>query len=255
MMYRHNFVAVVKCNGQILRERSGGSVYLPFGAEYSIMLKNKDARRVSVNIEVDGENVLNGHNLIMNGNETQEIKGFMRNMSKTNRFKFIKKTKEIQKYRGDRLDDGLVRVTYQFERGYPTNVTWNDNIFPTNLKGPDSWDGPWTRCFYNDSNLNFRGNNISNATYSCSTSQSVTPNADEGITVKGEKISQAFCYGDIGELEPQVHTIVLHLKGQTKKKKPLKRPLTVKTKIRCSTCGRKNRSTNKFCYNCGTYLD
>ncbi len=45
MMYKQNFVVVVKCNGKILREQDSDVVYLPFGAEYSILLKNKDSRR------------------------------------------------------------------------------------------------------------------------------------------------------------------------------------------------------------------
>lgn len=237
-MYKQNFVVVIKCDGKILRECDNDSVFLPFGAEYSIMLKNKDARKASVLIEVDGQNVLNGHNLIMNGNETQEIKGFMRDMSKTNRFRFIEKTKEIQKHRGDKIDDGLVRVTYQFEK-QPT--VWDNNCFPTKLRGTDSWSGPDTGRW-------------ANYTYCFYSSHSTAPNIDEGITVKGTKIDQTFCYGDIGELETSVNTIVLHLLGE-RKNKPLNTPLTVKSKLSCPTCGRKNRSTNNFCYNCGTYLD
>ena len=115
MMYKNNFVVVVKCNGQILREQ-GSTVYLPYGSEYSILLKNKDTRKASVGIEVDGRDALNGNRLIIGGNSTEEVKGFMRNMRKTNRFKFIKKTREIQKHRGDKIDDGLIRVTYRFEK-------------------------------------------------------------------------------------------------------------------------------------------
>ncbi len=101
-MYKRNFVVVVKCNGAILREREGGTVYLPFGSQYSILLKNKHVRKASVSIEVDGKDVLNGHNLIMNPNTDSEVKGFMRNMSKTNKFKFINKTKQIQRHRGEK---------------------------------------------------------------------------------------------------------------------------------------------------------
>lgn len=256
MMYKNNFVAVVKCKGKILRERSGGSVYLPFGAEYSILLKNKDARRALVDIEVDGENVMNGHKLIINGNETQDIKGFMRNMRKTNRFKFIHKTKEIQRHRGDRIDDGLVRVTYQFEKQYDRPIVlppqpWTYNNFSTRkCKGNPTAD--WT---YYDSNTT-AVNSVhdgSPAAYNCSFNNA--PLSDEGITVKGEKITQNYNYGDIGTLESATHTIVLHLKGQTQRRKVVKKAMTVKTKLGCSTCGRKNKSTNKFCHNCGTYLD
>jgi len=255
MMYKNNFVAVVKCKGKILRERNGGSVYLPFGAEYSILIKNKDARRALVDIEVDGENVMNGHKLIVDGNETQEIKGFMRNMKKTNRFKFIHKTKEIQRHRGDRIDDGLVRVTYQFEKqqAEPITITYTD--FPSQRKCKGNPTADWT---YYDSHTSV-GNSIHDgaSVYNCSFSnnRSFAPQADEGITVKGEKITQNYSYGDIGALESAIHTIVLHLKGQTRRKKVVKKAMTVKTKLGCSTCGRKNKSTNKFCHNCGTYLD
>jgi hypothetical protein len=258
MMYKDNFVAVVKCRGKILRERSGGSVYLPFGSEYSILLKNKDARRALVNIEVDGKDVLNGHGLIMEGNETQEIKGFMRDMSKTNRFKFIQKTREIQSHRGDRIDDGLVRVTYKFEKAK------SDPVWIYRDYGRTEWnklhdDSNWgfhegNGYYYNDS-PSTAGN--STVRYSCNTKSlsSSAPNVDEGITVKGEKINQNYYHGSIGSLESKVRTIVLHLKGATKKRKKIQKAVTVKTKLRCETCGRKNRSTNKYCYNCGTYLD
>jgi hypothetical protein len=254
-MYKDNFVAVIKYSGKILRERNG-IVYLPFGSEYSVLLKNKDARRVNVTIEVDGQDVLNGHSLVMSGNETQEIKGFMRNMSRTNRFRFIKKTKEIQEHRGDRIDDGLVRITYQFEKPpvitttFPRRKQWED--WPDGKPGSTGdwtfWDSV-TTC--NSSNV--RGNS---ALYTSCSSDSVkcyAPLSDEGITVKGEDISQQFTYGSIGQLESKVSTIVLQLRGQTATKK-VKKPITVKTRLTCSTCGRRNKSTNKYCFNCGTYL-
>lgn len=260
-MYKNNFVAVVKCNGKILRERNGGSVYLPFGAEYSILLKNKDARRALVDIEVDGKNVMNGHKLILGGNESQEIKGFMRNMRKTNRFRFIKKTKEIQRHRGDRIDDGLVRVTYQFEKAKsdPINIYWNTNtdwnVWPDGKPG-DGCD--WTYTSNNTSATKCSSRGASDSVYySCNLNsvKSFAPRSDEGITVKGEKITQKYHYGEIGALESAIQTIVLHLKGQTGRKKVVKKAVTVQSKFKCETCGRKNKSTNKFCYNCGTYLD
>jgi hypothetical protein len=107
-MYKNNFIAVIKHKGKILREIDG-EVSLPFNSQYTILLKNKDSRRALADIEVDGENVLAGKSLIIEGYSSQEIKGFMRNMSITNRFKFIHKTKEISNHRGDRIDDGLIK--------------------------------------------------------------------------------------------------------------------------------------------------
>lgn len=258
MMYRNNFVAVIKCEGRILRERDNGNVYLPFGSEYSVLLKNKDCRRSLVEIEVDGVNVLNGSKLILGGNEEQEITGFMRDMSKTNRFKFIHKTKEIQNHRGDRIDDGLVRISYQFENAQQ----------PIIYKNPDPWPNPypWTISYYNNpagSYGSLGSNSIacSNDSYAkssmvCDTSYCSTPHQDEGITVKGSEVKQNYSYGSIGTLDCNINTIVLHLRGVSDSKKSVvSKPLTVRTKIQCSTCGRKNRSSNKFCYNCGTFLN
>lgn len=247
MMYNKNFIVVVKCNGSILRERDD-TVYLPFGSEYSILLKNKDARRALVEIEVDGENVLNGHKLVINGNESQEIKGFMKNMNKTNKFKFINKTEEIQEHRGDRIDDGMVRVTYQFEQTWsyhqPYTITYTTPAVCDDIKftyGSISRNG--TAC-YSCSSSNIQSSN------NCS-----APISNEGITVKGELTDQNYTQTNIGQLEAEINTIVLQLKGQTSENTVVKTPLTVKTKIICETCGRKNKSFNKYCFNCGTYLN
>lgn len=245
-MYKQNFVVVIKCNGKILREHDNDVVYLPFGSEYSILLKNKDSRRSLVSIEVDGENVLNGHKLIVNGNETQEIKGFMRDMNNTNRFKFIHKTKEIQQFRGDRIDDGLIRVTYQFEqyKQEPVITTYTPPFwtYPNGFKYMN---------FTSDGTSTYSVNNV----YTCSLPDYSSPKLDEGITVKGSEINQNYNYGNIGLLESNIHTLILHLKGLTKNKANVSKPITTKTKLKCSSCGRKNRYFNKFCYNCGTFLE
>lgn len=259
MMYKNNFVAVVKCNGQILREKNGGGVYLPFGTEYSVLLKNKDARRALVNVEVDGKDVFKGSGLIMDGNQTYELKGFMRNMDETNRFKFIKKTKQIQRYRGDRIDDGLIRITYQFEKFSNKPIT----IRPSG----DTFDS--SNTWYRDSGFLDHVNRNVRYTSSFCSSDSVTfsvnqnvkskaffnaPLPEEGITVKGDKISERFQYGSIGDLG-RTHTIVLQLKGRTMKKKRVNSPLTVKKSLRCDVCGRASKSSAKFCADCGNYLD
>ena len=232
-MYKDNFVVAVKCNDNILREH-GSTVYLPFNTNYSILLKNKDSRKALVTIEIDGEDVLNHHGLIMSGNDSHELKGFMRDMNLTNRFKFINKTKEIQDYRGDKVDDGILRVTYNFVAR------------PVQILEP--------RYVYNyDNNCTTDDGRICKASFTCCSNN--IPARDEGITVKGESINQRYNYGNIGNLSSEKHVIILQLKGRTSiKKTTVKKPLTVVNKIRCETCGRKNKSSNKFCYNCGTCL-
>lgn len=244
MMYNNKFVAVISCNGSILREKEGGVVYLPFGSEYSILLKNKHCRKALVSVEIDGVDVLNGHQLIIQPNSTEELKGFMKDMNRTNRFKFIKKTKQIQDYRGDRLDDGLVRVSYRFEKH--TEPIW------VYCSTPNYWtDGPgysYTTYY----------SNVCDSFTSCTTNcnfESRSLNKDEGITVKGARVNVDYWYGSIGNLEENEDVIILHLRGNTGSSKKVFKPITVKTKLTCSTCGKVSKSSARFCSRCGTYLE
>ena len=51
-------------------------------------------------------------------------------------FKFITKTQEISDFRGDKIEDGLIKITYQFEK----EVTKYDAI---NHHHHDKWDGTY----------------------------------------------------------------------------------------------------------------
>ena len=72
MVYSNNFVVVVKCNGRILREKDD-FVTLPFGSEYSLLIKNLNSRRVAVEISIDGTDVLDNRSLILGANEESEL--------------------------------------------------------------------------------------------------------------------------------------------------------------------------------------
>lgn len=114
-MYNSGLVAVVKVNGRILRE-SRDEVYLPFNSEYSILLKNLESRKCLVKITIDSQDVLDGNSLIVDPNTESELKGFMNGNKAKNKFKFIQKTKEISEHRGDKIDDGMIRIEYWFEQ-------------------------------------------------------------------------------------------------------------------------------------------
>jgi len=250
MMYNNNFVAVIKYKGRILRERNG-AVKLPFGSEYSILLKNKNSRKALVQIQVDDKYVLTGgRKLIVDPHTTVEIKGFMRNMSVSNRFKFIKKTDQIRRYRRDRIDDGLVSVEYWFEKE-------PDLVFPTiyyNSLVPSQREigakADWT---YNDSSVTYSSSLNSSPIGSRTKCSNVS---DDGITVKGSKVNQDYIYGDINDVESNSSVITIQLKGRTKKsRRKVKRAVTTRTRLTCETCGKKSKSYATFCSRCGTYLD
>jgi len=265
MTYKDRFVAEIKSDGKILRVKDD-TVYLPFGSEYSLLLKNLNTRRASVNIEIDGQDVLDNHSLIIDANGSTELMGFLRGSAAKNRFRFIKKTKQIQEYRGDKIEDGLVRIEFSFEKPY--EKPW---IEKTIKEVHHYYNSPVVYTYHttldwsynNDltSGGNLRGISVESQSFNCAVDQlGVTENSlgvpqqDEGITVKGSEIRQDFRYASIGELEDS-EVIVIKLRGLMSNGVNISQPLTVKTKLPCPSCGTKCKSSSKYCSKCGTYLE
>lgn len=122
-MYHAKLVACIKVNGQILRE-SGDSVSIPFGSEYSVLVKNLNTVRVQVKVSVDSSDATEGTWLVIPPNGQVELERFIRNgnLSSGNRFKFIKRTEKIEKHRGVQADDGLIRIEYKTEKVIPAPI-------------------------------------------------------------------------------------------------------------------------------------
>lgn len=242
MMYNQQFVVSIKCNGKIMREH-GDEVYLPFGTEYSILMKNLSNRKASVKIWVDGENLFDGGSLIVDSNKNTELERFY----KTNhKFKFIEKTQEISEYRGDKIDDGIIRVEYTFEK----------QIYVlTNTFIPDkTYNRVWYDNDSTDARLKYRSS-IGGVSNNGSIQNCACDNISEsGITVKGSISEQSFSQGVINVLENTSNIIVLHLKGYNKNNEKIQTPIYVRKNLVCETCGKSNNSQNKFCSNCGTAL-
>jgi len=263
MTYKENFVVELKCNGKIMRVKDG-VVYLPYGSEYTLLLKNLNSRKASVKIHIDGQDVLDYSSLILEANSSTELKGFLNGSVAKNHFKFIHKTRKIQEHRGDKIDDGLIRVEFAFEKVQPKilkrsviydNNSWFDadttvyktiaqpmvsNNASNFVKG--SIDGK-IRGISNDFHVDYLG------------IESIgQPLDDEGITVKGSECNQSFRYGMIGETE-QSNVITIQLKGMTGSGTQVKQPITVNKKLECYICGTKSKSSFKYCPVCGTFLE
>ena len=78
---------------------------------------------------------------------------------------------------------------------------------------------------------------------------------ETGITVPGSKSTQSFQTTTVGALDPTVHNIVLRIVGDLGHNKPVEKAVTVKAKPKCTTCGKQNKATAKFCSECGTSLE
>jgi len=263
MVYSNKFVAVIKCNGKILREVSKeNDVILPFGAEYSILLKNLDNRRAVAEVSIDGTDVLDGRRLVIDANDDTELKGVMINNAVKHAFKFIQKTEKIQDHRGDKIDDGFIRIKFGFERQIDYTTTWNTTYtYPTvyrsfyhqsDIKYGDFNEGPTCKGIVGSSEPMASTNISSNVTMD-SLGPSEVPQADEGITVQGSELKQDFNSTHVGTIEDH-GTIIIRLKGTDKIDVPVKVPLFVSTKFECPTCGTKSRHGVKFCPECGTNI-
>jgi hypothetical protein len=253
MMFNNDFVGVVVNRGKIMRETKNSLgenvVNLPFGSEYAVRLKNLNTVKSVVDVEIDGVSAASG--LIISPGTTFELKGFLEGMHVRNRFRFIKKTKEISNHRGDRIDDGIVRISYRFEKLQPVYYI---EPWPMRSIVPDQSPWQFTYTSYN-SGYGTGGVQSGGSTQNnCCFVNQVMDKTSDGITVKGSETRQDFVYGHTNPLEAHAHVINIKLVGYSDSGVAVQKPITTKTKLRCSTCGRKWPSRFKFCPNCTTYL-
>lgn len=292
MMYSEKIVAAIKVDGKILRE-SGDTVTLPFGCEFSILLKNLNSVRALVSISVDGKDVTEGTKLVIAPNSSIELERFIHNgnLHSGNRFKFIERTKGIEDHRGIGSDDGLIRVEAWREHVRPVvNVPivrhhYYDHYFPARPWPWNSGDPWWNRTtggicsqLVGSSNNSANSVNTANANPSntshvksasplrssgfrsfdyavddCSFEPQEVERGDAGITVAGSESQQKFYSTSGFETETGSAVVVLRLRGEFGGT-PVAKPAYVEVKLKCDTCGRKNSSSYKFCYWCGTAL-
>ena len=291
MMYQSKLVASLKANGKILREFKD-TVYIPFGSEYSILLKNLHTARAVVNVYIDGDNMVPGGLVLDPGREVELERSIKnRNLTEGNRFKFIERTGNIEEHRGIKLEDGLVRIEFQYEQPrpvvninnnflyYPPGVRglWNDNMYggSTGISGStgDRFSVTASGASYSTNvggvmrGVDFSKGESVKATAASAINQ-IAPQSNEmhdgmatcdwcdtGITVPGSKSEQRFQETTVGILETEKHNIVLRLLGDLGDNKPVIQAVTVKHKPKCVTCGKQNKANAKFCTECGTALE
>ena len=306
-MYNQNMVASIKVKGKILREFKD-KVYIPFGSEYSLLLKNLNTVRAIVNVFVDGENAVPG-GLVIDPGRSVDLERWIKNgnLTEGNRFRFIERTAAVENGpRGIKEEDGLIRVEYQFELPRPViNINQiighNSNNVPYYPPGVRGWTGSeypgvtdkysntktsgWIQssgATYSQVNVNGALRGVDYSKNGEVTAQAASAAVDKycadngllntteyhdgmatmdwcanetGITVPGSKSEQKFQTTTVGALDPTKHTIVLHIVGDLGHNKPVEKPVTVKHRPKCQTCGKQNKAHAKFCVECGTALE
>jgi hypothetical protein len=154
MMYNNKLVVCIKVDGKVLRENKD-LVQLPFGSEFTVLVKNLNSRRAKFTLNIDGQDVLDGEHIIVDANSEVEMKRFIRNgnMDTGNAFKFIERTQSIENGpRGIKVDDGVVRVEFWFEQEAPEikttyhrDVWWDEYHYPYRKS---FWSPPFNGPYY-----------------------------------------------------------------------------------------------------------
>jgi zinc-ribbon domain len=282
-MYANKMAVAIKTNGRVLREHNKDTVFVKFGSEYSVYMKNLNTQRAIVNVFIDGTNIVEG-GLVLNAGQEVDLERSIANgnLNAGNKLKFIERTGAIEQGpRGIKLEDGLIRIEFQYELPRPIINTAYDNFRFSGISGMGK---TYTSSSYNVNGI-MRGVDYSagesmkaSATSAInSTLQSMNIGAtsahdgmatmdwmdaemprsknDVGITVPGSRSDQKFTHTTMGTLDPEKHTIVLKILGETPDNKPVTEAVTVKKKPKCVTCGKQNKATAKFCSECGTALE
>jgi hypothetical protein len=264
MVYSNNFVVALKSQGKVLREKQD-EVYLPFGSEYEIRLKNLDDRRAVVSIDIDGQDVLDGEDLVIDGNSTFDLRGFMEGYNVKRRFRFIEKNRAISEFRGDRAEDGIVTVKVRHEISKP-NWFSLPQIRGPQIGGGQIGRGGWGSGGGGGGNQVYYTNHVthcadpgqlmgsSDMTIGCSLGNvTMDVNANEdGITVEGSKTHQGFTTTQVGELSSAT-TICLKLIGGHGEQK-ITEPFYATRRVTCKHCGRRNSTNWNNCPGCGAAI-
>ncbi len=285
-MYQNKLVTCLKVNGRILREQHG-TVLIPFGSEYSILVKNLNSVRAKVKIDVDGQNATSGSWLVIPPNSQMELERFIRdgNWQSGNRFKFIERSGDVEAHRGIQAEDGIVRVEYATERRVVDVPIVRHYDVPVPHYYPDPWYPRWpNRRRLNDVTCSSRSLGASGGMRSKGMSGPVTsasasgggasasggtatnfmnfagdytPTMDSasgeaGITVAGSVSNQSFQHVQDFPCD-QSDVMVLMLRGVVAGQ-AVEAPVTVQTKRTCGSCGKTHKSDVAFCSGCGTAL-
>ena len=268
MSCNHKLVVCLKVDGKVLREH-GDVVYVPYSSEFSIYVKNLNSVRASVSIEIDGKNIFSdGSTLVVHPNSDTFVERFVTNNERGNKFKFIEKTSKISEHRGDKAEDGLVRIAFKYERlpVIAPTTKWESITRPRDIlfgtpqgsvsKGPlRGFVASGSSGMHLNSVQSDYRNHISAQTINTvAQAQSLSTN-ENGITVEGAISDQKFKSISAFPLETTEHVMVLKMLGELGQNKPVEQAVTVKRKVKCITCGTSNKGSAKFCSDCGTAVE
>lgn len=253
-MYSKNFVVAILVDGQVQKHSKQGVVSLPFGVEYTIRLRNKNARRAVCKVFIDDENVSEG-GIVIPANDYVDLE---RSTAKAVKFKFVSadSPEAYDAGKDNKTDDsnGVIRTEWRLERERPVHipspppVTIRRPRVPPYLPYPPMWTGGQEAYTKGGPvqpqslmSLDARGQKH----YAEQTLGTI-----EGCTVEGSHSSQYFNTTHVPLESGDPVIIQMVLKGYEEQSRP-----SVYTQVRyCKHCGTTVESIDKFCSACGTKI-
>jgi hypothetical protein len=263
MMHSNDFVVAILYNGSFLEESKGGVVALPFGAEYTIRLRNKKNRRAAAQVFIDEENVSKG-GIIVPAHNFVDLECDVATLRK---FKFVsaESGEAIDAGKNNKADDsnGVIRVEWRAEKEYKLPIFIEKPVpYPVPV---DPYRRYYPLCTGGQSYGSMRRlandepKSLAEDVGACSFNggEQVTASAmnfaarkfAEGCTVQGSESSQRFHEMWL-DLEDTITAIRLTLRGYETTV-----PIQTQKKEHCENCGAGRKSKKaKFCWNCGKGL-
>ena len=237
-MYKNGFAMCVMHNGKILKE-TDRRVTIPFDSHYQVRLINKNSKRCSCDLFINGEKV---ERFRIDRFKSMDIERFIDgNNDMGRKFRFISLKSNDVKDKND-IDNGLIEAHFYLESNeshireihhyHYDHIIREDSYIPPYIppyKYPYTDLIPLSPMYNTDNsgavNLSFSSYNTSNL----------------GATVRGNQSNQKFMNVDDMELENTSVILKLKLFGGD----------IELIRQYCAGCGRKSRQGDKYCGNCG----
>lgn len=267
-MFKQNTVISIKVGKNFLPDQDS-IVKLPFGSEYSILIKNLNNSPIKVRMFIDGN--INGpeKGFLIKEKDSFEINSFF---NTNNALKFVNKSKELNKHREENIEDSLIRFEVDIlnEKESKNNFSDLAELLKKSQikKRPFESNKPWDNYpkvdlhehpFLPEKNNTFGGNYNPYEQVFCSSIESIYSNEssliaysnESGITVPGKKIEKQIVteLNEIKYIKKESLCFIFKLESTNENIS------FDKEKKVCLVCNKKYKSKYNYCPIDGSYLN
>ncbi len=247
-----------------------GKVFIPYGSNYKVLIKNNNPFDIIANIALDMN--FSNDSFLIKAKSKRTIKGFSYDDDFYG-FRFVEKTKEIEKNRMNSLLNGTISISlfenkpddllalrfggrnpFETTKINPQNPLVPMFPEPTNLPNPFNFDKNDVD-FYGSTN-NIREDFITDGVSINDVilnSDSLSVGKSKGANVFGAPVDETANveqYSNINLLGSVCYTLF----GEDSDSNKIIKPIFAKDNIECTACGSKSKPNDKYCSKCGSFI-